>query len=135
MCFRLSISIFSAKFHKCKYCRLVFKRPHNVTLHIRQKEICPICKILISNIPNMRVRFKRHHGNQRFTNRTKSKLKWIQVRKSDLMNGRFNRSCDSEDESTSPSTSSLMHHLILHKYDSGTIHSKAAQQPATIAME
>lgn len=90
------------KTRKCTVCDQVFKRAHNVTLHMKthhknyvQKIICPICKQLVSTMTNLRVHLKREGERKKVKYRLENKkidgqpIKRIWVPAKSLNNGRF----------------------------------------------
>lgn len=90
------------KSRKCPVCEQKFKRPHNVTLHMKtahrtyvKKMVCTICKKLISTNGNMRVHLKREgiKNKKKYSLRNGKingkviKLKWVPA--NTLQHGRF----------------------------------------------
>lgn len=107
----LFVILFSSQKSKtCRRCKppRVFARQFNLKLHMRtvhknfvQKFICPICKLAISNVTNLRVHYKRKHKTSKLTDGKIKKLKQVRIDASKLMNGRFYKSITSSESDVS----------------------------------
>lgn len=72
------------------------------TEHSKQVEklLCPICESTLSNVPNLRVHYKRFHVRRKITNKQIKNIERVLVNKTQLTRGRFYHTDDESDSET-----------------------------------
>lgn len=79
--------------NSCRMCPESFARAYNLAQHVLKKHarvvrklICPLCRQTASTMTNLVQHFKRKHKRAKLD---RSRVRWIEVRRSDLRNGRY----------------------------------------------